>query len=170
MNKEKLIQNNELYFAKVKENAIVPTKTDGNAGYDVYACFDEEYIIIQPNETKLIPTGIAMAFSEDWVAVVQERGSTGSKGMGKRCGVIDSSYRGEIFIGLTNHNDKPLVITKEENTDVLTDDYIVYPYNKAIAQIIMLPVPKFDIKEISYEELLKFKTERMDGALGSSGK
>ena len=41
---------------------------------------------IEPHETVLVPTGIASAFSSDYVAIIKERGSTGSKGIGQRCG------------------------------------------------------------------------------------
>ena len=90
----KLLEN-QLLFAKVKEGAIIPTKTEENAGRDLYACFDEDYIVIHPLETKLIPTGIATAFSPNYYAQIQERGSTGSKGIKYGAGVIDSGYRGE---------------------------------------------------------------------------
>jgi dUTP pyrophosphatase len=105
------------------------------------------------------------------VAILKERGSTGSKGIGQRCGVIDSGYRGEWFIPLTNHNNKPLLITKETNKDtleILAEDYIVYPYSKAICQFIMVAVPKLESVETSYEELKQIKSERGCGALGSS--
>ena len=57
-----MIKDNDLYFAKVNPNAIIPSKRDEDGGYDVYACFDEDYMVIQPHETKLIPSGIATAF------------------------------------------------------------------------------------------------------------
>lgn len=159
----------EIKFAKVKEGAIIPSKRTEDAGMDLYACFEEDYILIQPHETKLIPTGIASACSEDYYFQLFERGSTGTKGMGQRCGVIDSGYRNEIFVPITNHNVKPLVITKE-NSEGLSEDYVTYPYNKAICQAVLLPVPKVNIEEISYEDLVKIKSERMMGSLGSSNK
>ena len=58
------LMTNDLVFAKVKPDAIIPTKEAENAGYDIYACFDEDYMIIQAHETKLIPTGVAAAVSE----------------------------------------------------------------------------------------------------------
>ena len=162
----------ELIFAKVKEGAKIPTKRDCDAGRDLYACFDEDYIVIHPLETKLIPTGIATSFSTDYYAQIQERGTTGSKGIKYGAGVIEGSYRGEWFVPITNCNSIDLIIGKKDATMNYHKDYkyIWYPYEKAIAQFVMLPVPKFSEKEIPYEELLKIESERGLGALGSSGK
>ena len=54
-----MIYDDELYFAKVKPNAIIPSKRDEDAAYDIYACFDDDYLVIPPHKTVLIPTGIA---------------------------------------------------------------------------------------------------------------
>ena len=133
----------------------------------------ELYLVIPPHQTILIPTGIATVFSSKWVALLRERGSNGSKGLAQRAGVIDSGYRGEWFVPLTNTNRVPIVIVKKgvklpliyENSHA-----ILYPYEKGIAQLLMVEVPKLRTKEISYEELLQFNSERGTGALGSSGK
>lgn len=166
------IRGNKLYWAKVKPNAIIPTKRKEDAGYDIYACFDEEYIIIKPHETQLIPTGIACAVRDKYYLQVQERGSTGSKGIKYSAGVIDSGFRGEIMIALTNANNVPVVIYK--NIDVLEasglNTFIPYPYNKAIAQLIVHDVQEMDEQEISYEELKNIRSDRGDGMIGSSGK
>ena len=82
----------EVKFAKVHPNAIIPSKRDEDMGFDIYACFDENYIVINPHETKLIPTGIASACNPKYGFLVFERGSTGSKGIARRCGVIAVSY------------------------------------------------------------------------------
>ena len=168
------MKDNELIFAKVKPNAIVPTKREEDSGRDLYACFDEDYILINPLETKLIPTGIATAFSSKYYAQIQERGSTGSKGIKYGAGVIDSGYRGEWFVPITNCNTVPLVISKlsKEDTEkaVKHHNIVYYPYSKGIAQFVMIEVPKFEEKEVSYEELLEIKSERGMGALGSSDK
>ena len=167
-----MIKENELLFAKVRKGAIIPTKTGENAGRDLYACFEEDYIVIKPLQTKLIPTGIATAFNEKYYAQIQERGSTGSKGIKFGAGVIDSGYRGEWFVPITNCNDVDLVISKKDVTLNFHEDYkyILYPYEKGIAQFVMLEVPKFEEKTISLEELQSIKSERGTGALGSSGK
>ena len=197
------LKENDLLFAKVNSNAIIPTKEKENAGYDIYACFDEDYLIIPPHSTKLVPTGIASAISDKYYLGVAERGSTGKIGMKYSAGVIDSGYRGEIFIGLSNINDVPIVISKltreelEENYGkighaetiymteeeyenlIYLEDYeeynnltcIIYPYSKAIAQLIVHEVHnEVEPKEISYEELQSIPSKRGTGSLGSSGK
>lgn len=154
-------------FAKVRPDAKIPSKRDEDMGFDIYACFDEEYMIIHPHETKLIPTGIASSCNSDYGFVLRERGSTGSKGIALRAGVIDSGYRNEWFVGLTNTTNKDVVIHKH---DIVADDAIIYPYSKAIAQALVLPVPKVEVEEISYDELKTIESRRGLGALGSSGK
>lgn len=158
-----------IYFAKLKPNAVIPSKRLEDGAFDIYACFDEDFIYLEPHETKLIPSGIASAFSSDYVAILKERGSTGSKGIGQRCGVIDSGYRGEWFVAMTNHNSQPLVIAKESVANQF-EGTVVYPYEKAICQCMMVEVPKLEIEERSYADLLEMKSERGIGALGSSGK
>ena len=125
-------------------------------------------MIINPLETKLVPLGIGSAVSDDYYFQIQERGSTGSKGIKYGAGVIDSGYRGEWLIPITNTNTKPIIITK--NTGFEDSSFIVYPYEKAICQAILLPVPKTEVEEISYEELEKIPSLRGTGKLGSSGK
>ena len=195
------LKDNDLYFAKVRPDAIIPSKDDENAGYDIYACFDEDYMIIPGHKTGLIPTGIAAAVSNKYYLQVHERGSTGSKGMKYGAGVIDSSYRGEIFICLNNVNLNDIVISKLDKKELFdkygeTDDFtgerfirygkdefdlifeeddvyykpVIYPYSKAIAQLVVHEVPVMDAREISYEELKAIPSKRGTRALGSSGK
>lgn len=200
------LNENDLVFAKIRPYAIIPSKEDENAGYDIYACFDEDYLVIPPHSTVLVPTGIASAVSEKYYLQVHERSSTGSKGMKYGAGVIDSSYRGQIFIALNNINSTEIIISKLSREELIEkygdkDEYgdvllvygkgefshtwlvdadakegdsdfeaIIYPYEKAIAQLVVHEVPKMNVKEVSYEELKAIPSKRGDGALGSSGK
>ncbi len=163
-------------FAKVRPDAIIPTKRNEDAGFDIYPCFEEDYIIIQPHATVMIPTGIAAACDSDYYLSIRERGSTGMLGLSIRSGVVDSGYRGEIFVVVTNISSKKLVIqkkNKEKGTfDYWSDDNVAnkYPYEKAIAQLIVTPVPMVDVEEYTYEELQAIPSERGNGSLGSSGK
>ena len=176
----KVVVESNLYFAKVKEGAIIPSKRDEDAGWDIYACFPEDHLVIEPHKTVMVPTGIASAFSPRYVAILKERGSSGSKGIAQRCGVIDSGYRNEWFVPLNNTNDRPLVITKhpemfdEGQPQVFNNhsnnEFIVYPYTKGISQIVFVEVPKFDVQEIPYDNLKQFDSERGMGHLGSSNK
>lgn len=201
----KKLKENELLFAKVNKNAVIPTKEKENAGYDIYACFDEDYLIIPSHSTKLVPTGIASAICDKYYLGVAERSSTGKIGMKYSAGIIDSGYRGEIFVAITNTNDVDIVISKlsrqeleeyyaeETNQDeeyillkdtdndryVYLEDYdggfnatcIIYPYSKAIAQLIVHEVHnEIESKEVSYDKLKNIPSERRYGSLGSSGK
>jgi dUTP pyrophosphatase len=168
---------NQLFWAKVKPNAIIPTKDDENAGYDIYAYREDENTSyeIGPFETKVIPTGIAAAVSEGYYLQAEERGSTGAKGIKYGAGVIDSSYRGEIFISVTNTHDYPIIFGpdhKEVHVESQNGKTVgmYYPITKAVFQLIVHDVPKMIPKEISYEELQKIPSKRGTGALGSSGK
>jgi dUTP pyrophosphatase len=180
MDDMKRVEGNDLFFAKVRPTAKIPTKDNENMGYDIYADFEENFILIQPHETKMIPTGICSACSEDYAIVLKERGSTGTKGIAQRCGVIDSGYRNEWFVPVTNTTDYPLIISKLTDSadillkklygDISPNKITIYPYEKAICQAVVLPVPKMNVKEISLEELKAIPSKRGEGCLGSSGK
>ena len=127
---------NKLYWAKVKADAKVPQKRYEDAGYDLYPCFEEDYMVIEPHETKLVPLGVASAFDPEFVMILKERGSTGTKGIAQRSGVIDSGYRGEYMAPVTNLNTKRVVIKKQDVE--YKEDAIIYPYEKAICQGVLL--------------------------------
>lgn len=162
----------DIKFAKVRPSAKIPTKRDEDAGWDIYADFIEDWIEIPPHSNKLIPTGIASAYDPDWGIVLRERGSTGVKNLKVSAGVLDSGFRNEWFVCLYNGNDKPLCIAKYLDGEQSPENKnaIIYPYSKAIAQMLVVPVPKVNIEEISYEDLQKIPSERGMGQLGSSNK
>jgi dUTP pyrophosphatase len=115
---EKLERPYTIHFAKTKEQAIIPTRRTEDAGYDMYACFDEDILIIPPHEMRLVPTGIATCFDHKLVFKLSERSSTGTKQMAQRCGVIDSGYRGEIQAPISNLNNVPIIISKLFSQDI----------------------------------------------------
>ncbi len=169
-----------ILFAKLKEGAKIPEKKPWNAGYDIYPCFQEDYLIIPPHETRLVPTGIASVIPVDYYMQIQERGSSGSKGIKYSAGVIDSGYRGEWFLATTNCNSKPLVILKEDINKLeldpsikalIEETMIIYPYSKALFQAVVHNVHnELEVKEISADEINSYPSERGSGKLGSSGK
>lgn len=176
-----ILNENEIAFAKIRETAIIPTKKIEDAGYDLYANFEEDYFVIEAGKTKAVPTGIACAFVNKYYIQIEERSSMGKLGIKKSSGVFDSGYRGEYFIMTYNTNDKPFVISKIPAEEMPTEfevngkiyktaDVIVYPYTKAICQAVVHIVPDLQTKELSYEELCMIESERGKGGFGSSGK
>ena len=168
-----------IFWAKMRDDARIPTKRVEDAGYDVWPCFDGDYFVIEPGKSRGIPTGVASAFSDDYYIQIEERSSMVKFGTKKSAGVMDSGYRGEYLIMTLNVADKPFVISKidfedmPENFEVDGKTYnknnvTVCPYKKAICQAVLHIVPKVESKEISYEELLQIKSERMTGGFGSS--
>lgn len=159
-------------FAKVRPDAKIPSKRIEDAAMDIYACFDEDWIYIPPHTSKLIPTGIASAFDSNWAIVFRERGSTGVKNMKVNAGVIDSGFRGEYFVSIYNGNKAPLYITKYMDGEQAPEpkNAILYPYSKAIAQALVIPVPEVNVEEILYEDLQQIPSERGVGMIGSSNK
>ena len=160
-------------FAKKNKFVKLPSKLDTNGGYDIYANFEEPFVKLRAHETTLVPTGLFSSFGKEWYVQFQNRGSNGSKGLLQACGVIDSSYRGEWFVAVTNTNSTDWYIAKKEYIDMLPEGTIkntFYPYEKAICQFVILPVPEVEIVEVTLDEIKNDTSNRGDGKLGSSGK
>jgi len=161
-----------VYFSKLSSNAIVPSKRDEDAGYDFYACLDDDIaeITLDVGKPTLVPTGIATALPKHYyLNLKHERGSTGKLGMNVLSGVVDSGYRGEIFINICSLY-KKIVISKEVDQVVEKGGVIYYPSTKAIAQGTIDLVPKIVLQEIPYDELKNIKSKRETSKLGASGK
>lgn len=137
---------------KLNEKAIIPTYgTEFSAGADLYACIDEE-ITINPGETKLIPTGLAMEIPVGYGGFIYARsGLATKKGLApaNKVGVIDADYRGEVMVALYNQSNIEQVIAPQER----------------IAQLVIAPFLKIDFNVV--EELND--TQRGEGGFGSTG-
>lgn len=169
----------QIFFAGMNDTVIIPSKKEENAGYDVYANFEEDYMEIPSHETVMIPTGLISACDSKYYFQLFERGSTGTRGMAQRSGVIDSGYRGEWFVPITNTTKKPILIIKKDKVTNLSEDYTnkilsnevtVYPYEKAICQAVVIEVPKLDVVRLTVDEIKSIASERGEGCIGSSGK
>ena len=117
--------------------------TEGSAGIDLAACTDEP-VTIAPRALVRIPTGVALVFARSGLGI--RHGISLSNGVG----VIDSDYRGEIQVGLTNLSDTP---------------YTVMPGDR-IAQLVVAPVAR---PELVWTEDLE-DTGRGAGGFGSTGR
>lgn len=143
-----------LKVKKLRENAkMIQRATKGSAGMDLHACIDSE-ITIEPGEIKVIPTGLAIALqNENYVAYIYARSGLAIKHgitLANCVGVVDSDYRGEVCVGLTNISKNPYTIMPDER----------------IAQLVIAPVCICDAVEV--EDL--DSTERGEGGFGSTGK
>jgi dUTP pyrophosphatase len=173
----------DVQWAKVNENAIIPSKRKEDGCYDIRALPSDEDIVIKPKEIVEVRTGIASAFSPNMrVDVKRERGSSGSIGLVPRCGQIDSGYRGEWFLKFQTSTNATIILTKSVSKvthiyhrkwkyiPFIKDHIIYYPFTKAVCQAAFEFVPDTNDNEISYEKLKSIPSERGMGKLGSSGK
>lgn len=107
----------DVRIKKLRENAVVPTYgSEFAAGADLYAAV-EEAVTIEANETKLIPTGLAMEIPVGYAGLVYARSGLASKrglAPANKVGVIDSDYRGEVMVALHNHGTKAQTIEMGE--------------------------------------------------------
>lgn len=137
---------------KLNEKAIIPTYgTEFSAGADLYACIEEE-ITINPGETKLIPTGLAMEIPVGYGGFIYARsGLATKKGLApaNKVGVVDADYRGEVMVALYNQSSTEQIIAPQER----------------IAQLVIAPFLKVEFNEV--DELNE--TVRGEGGFGSTG-
>ncbi len=169
----------EIKFLKTSEKAKIPEKRKEDAGFDLYPVYEYDPIFLYPGDIIMLNTKLKMEFPEDYVFIIKERGSTGTKGIAARSGVIDSGYRGELVLVINNTSNKLIIITDKEEEYIKTnffekiegyeEKYIIYPQKKAIAQGILLYKPNPKVKEVFTEEELN-ESERGTGLLGSTGK
>lgn len=137
---------------KLKENATIPTYGSANAaGSDLYACI-EEALTIEPGDTFLVPTGLAMELPEGYAGLIYARsGLASKKGLApaNKVGVIDSDYRGEVMVALHNHSKKAATIEP----------------NERIAQLVITPYIAAAFNTVDELD----STERGAGGFGSTG-
>jgi dUTP pyrophosphatase len=91
----------KIKFQRLNPAAKLPTRRDGDVGWDLYACTVEA---LAPNMLK-IGTGIAMQLPEGYWGQLENRSSMGKGGWDVHGGIVDNIYRGEILIILVQHLD-----------------------------------------------------------------
>ena len=132
--------------------AIPSYKTKGASGMDLMA-FVKEKVVIKPQTSALIPTGLSVAFSEDYEIQIRPRSGLAAKNnisVLNTPGTIDSDYRGELKIIIFNHSKHDFVVNN----------------NDRVAQMVLTPIAKMELEEAN--ELPK--TLRGEGGFGSTGK
>lgn len=98
----------QVAIKKLREDAILPSYgSEFAAGADLYACLDGD-VTVNPHETVLIPTGIALELPVGFAGLIYARsGLATKKGLApaNKVGVVDCDYRGEVKVALHNHSD-----------------------------------------------------------------
>src|SRR5699024_3417160 len=164
-------------FKRLSDDAIIPTrahKTD--RGFDLYAT---ENVIIEPGETKIIPTGIAVQLPKGMEAQVRpRRGVTGKTKLRVQLGTIDNSYTGEIgvivdCVGYVLNKDGSisprygLVDGSVSEEEIESSNYGSHKIRKGdrIAQLVVQHLPQVEAVEVDTLD----ETDRGEGGFGSTG-
>ena len=143
----------KVLIKKLDSAAQTPSyKTEGASGMDLMA-FINKPIKLNPKSSCLVPTGLSVAFLDDYEIQIRPRSGLAAKkniSVLNTPGTIDSDYRGEIKIILFNHGDKEFIINNKDR----------------IAQMILTPVHKMSLEEVdSLPDSVRGK-----GGFGSTGK
>lgn len=128
-------------------------QTPGSAGLDLRACVDEA-LTLEPGQSYLMPTGIAMHLADpSYAALVIPRSGLGFKHgivLANLVGLIDSDYQGQIMVPLWNRSQAP---------------YVVQPLER-IAQMMIVPVMQANFRVVDSFE----GSTRGEGGFGSTGR
>ena len=124
---------------------------DTDLGFDLPIAED---VIIPPNKTMVVRTGIRMVFPEGVGGLIKDRSSMAKRGIFVHGGVIDPDYTGEIRVVLFNSNSNPIKLKRGER----------------IAQLLLFPLMKVEVVEV--DNIEDFATNKLRGekGFGSSGK
>ena len=143
----------KVLIKKLDPAVELPTyKTDGASGMDLMA-FIQDPISLKSRSSCLVPTGISVAFPNEFEIQIRPRSGLAAKNnitVLNTPGTIDSDYRGEIKVILFNHGDSDFLINNKDR----------------IAQMILTPVVKINLEEADNLP----RTVRGDGGFGSTGK
>ena len=143
----------KILIKKLNSKVKLPKyKTDGSSGMDLMA-FLSKPILIMPQKSELIPTGLSIAIPDNTEVQIRPRSGLAAKSnisVLNTPGTIDSDYRGELKIILINHGKEDFLINNGDR----------------IAQMILMPVLKIEFEEV--EDLPE--TIRGSGGFGSTGK
>ena len=142
----------EILIKRLSKNVTLPRyETEDSSGLDLSANIDEQ-IEILPGKSEIIPTGLAVAIPKNFEIQIRPRSGLAAKNQVSVLntpGTIDADYRGEIKVILINLSDKVFVVEK----------------GLRIAQMVVCPVIKVSLKEVTKLEF----TERGSGGFGSTG-
>ncbi|WP_198243847.1 dUTP diphosphatase [methane-oxidizing endosymbiont of Gigantopelta aegis] len=136
-----------------KEIPLPAYATPGSAGLDLRACLEQD-TIINPGETILVPTGLAIHIADPKLAaVLLPRSGLGHKQgivLGNLVGLIDSDYQGQVYISCWNRSQQPFTIHIGER----------------LAQMVFIPVVQVEFETVSEFD----QSHRGEGGFGHTGR
>ncbi len=140
--------------ARIGSTFPLPTyATTGSAGLDLRACLDAA-VTLNPGETQLLPTGLAIHIADtSLAAVILPRSGLGHKHgvvLGNLVGLIDSDYQGQLMVSVWNRGQTTFVIEPGER----------------IAQMVFVPVVQAEFNIVDDFE----SSDRGEGGFGHSGR
>ena len=143
----------KVLIKKLSPEVQLPSyKTSGASGMDLMA-FIKSSVTVKPKTSSLVPTGLSIAFSEDYEIQIRPRSGLAAKNnisVLNTPGTIDSDYRGEIKVIVYNHGNNDFFINNGDR----------------IAQMILMPIVKVELEETNDLP----ETIRGEGGFGSTGK
>ena len=143
----------KVLIKKLNPTVQLPSyKTNGASGMDLMA-YIEKSIILEPGKSCLIPTGLSVAFPQEYEIQIRPRSGLAAKNnisILNTPGTIDSDYRGELKIILINHGNKNFTINN----------------NDRVAQMVLTPIIKMELEETNKLP----ESIRNKGGFGSTGK
>ena len=176
------MKSNIVGFKRLSDDAIIPTKAHyTDSGFDLYASED---VIIEPGETAIVPTGIAVELPKGFEAQVRPRsGVTAKTKLRVQLGTIDNGFRGELGVIVDNislkyamehpdireaHNDYLRLVDGSSirtSRRAVKESYIIRKGDR-IAQLVVQALPEVTAVEI---DDFTQDSERGEGGFGSSG-
>ena len=134
-------------------DALPAYATPGSAGLDLRACLDAP-LVVQPGQTTLVPTGIAIHIGNPGLAaMILPRSGLGHKHgivLGNLVGLIDSDYQGPLMVSCWNRSQIPFTVQPMER----------------LAQLVIVPVVQARFEQVDEFDV----SDRGEGGFGSTGK
>lgn len=140
------------FIKRLSDTAVIPNRaTTGSVGYDLYS--DEKLITINPGETVMVRTGIAIENNDPRTAImIYPRSGLSCKHsitLANCVGIVDSDFRGEILVALVNHGNTSYTVCQGDR----------------IAQLVFQPIKLPVLKEVDNIR----DTDRSSNGFGSTG-
>ena len=144
-----MTDSRKIKIKKIHPDAIIPRYAhNGDAGLDLFTI---ESLELEPRERKTVPLGLAIEIPEGYVGLIWDKSGLSHKyGIKSFGGVIDSSYRGEIHVGVIN----------------LSDKFFSFEKGHKIGQLLIQKVEQINFEEV--DELTD--SSRGAGGFGSTGR